>query len=366
MTRMRSTLAVLVTPSAALLCSLVIGALVIFASGASPSDAYAALFQGAFGSPEALGHTIENATPLILTGLAVAFAFRGGLFNIGADGQFYAGAVTAAWAGVVLQLPVHSGLVLTLLMGALAGGMVGAIAGYLKAAFGAHEVVTTIMLNFIVIDLANWLLLGPLSAHTQVPGSTLIPAANQLPVLSTSLGGAHWGFIVALLAAVVCYVVLWRTPIGMDLRMAGLAPKAARYSGMRPTVGAVLSLGIGGMFAGLAGAGEVLGTYGHMTVPFVTNLGFLGIGVALLGRNHPLGCVVGGLILGGLAAGGQQVQFQVGLSAHLADILIGVILLLVTAQTFGFRRIVRVRWLRARGAPRAPSIDPLQGDRGVS
>lgn len=362
MTHMRSVLAVLVTPIAALLCSLVIGALVILASGASPIDAYVALFQGAFGSQEALGHTIENATPLILTGLAVAFAFRGGLFNIGADGQFYAGAVTAAWAGVALQLPAHGGLFLALLVGALAGGMLGALAGYLKGAFGAHEVVTTIMLNFIMIDLANWLLLGPLSAHSQIPGSTIIPTTNQLPALSTGLGGAHWGFIIAVLAAVACYVVLWRTPIGMDLRVAGLAPKAARYSGMLPTVGAVLSLGIGGMFAGLAGAGEVLGTYGHMTVPFVANLGFLGIGVALLGRNHPLGCVIGGIILGGLAAGGQQLQFQVGLSAHLADILVGVILLLVTARTLGFR------WRRARDGRRLPSVDhlPVQGDRDAS
>lgn len=365
MRRLRSVIVVLATPLVALLCSLVIGALIIIFSGASPIDTYAALFQGAFGSWEALGHTIENATPLILTGLAVAFAFRGGLFNIGADGQFYAGAVTAAWAGVVLRLPAPGGLVLALLAGALAGGALGALAGYLKAAFGAHEVVTTIMLNFIMIDLANWLLLGPLSAHAQVPGSALISAANQLPALSANLGGAHWGFVVSLLAAVSCYVVLWRTPLGMDVRMAGLAPRAARYSGMRPIVGAVLSLGIGGIFGGLAGAGEVLGTYGHMTVPFVTNLGFLGIGVALLGRNHPLGCVVGGLILGGLAAGGQQLQFQVGLSAHLADILIGVILLLVTAQTFG------VRWRRARraqGASRSPStdVDVVQGDRVVS
>lgn len=350
---LRSLAGILVTPIIALLCSLVLGAGIILASGVNPLNAYGALLQGALGSPEAVDRTVENATPLILTGLAVAFAFRGGLFNIGADGQFYAGAVTAAWAGVVFQLPAHLGLGLTLVLGALAGGLVGGFAGYLKAAFGAHEVVTTIMLNFIVVDFANWLLLGPLSGHSQVPGSAMIPSVNQLPPLNASLGSAHWGFVIALAAALVSYLLLWRTAMGMDLRIAGLAPLAARYTGMSPTLGAILALGIGGMFAGLAGAGEVLGTYGHMTVPFVANLGFLGIGVALLGRNHPLGCVIGGLILGGLAAGGQQMQFQVGLSARLADVLIGVILLLVTAQTFG------LHWRRRRTAPALPVTGPI-------
>jgi simple sugar transport system permease protein len=322
----------------ALALSLLIGSAIILASGVNPLDAYSSLADGAVGSPAALGRTIENATPLILTGLAVAFAFRGGLFNIGADGQFYAGAVTAAWGGVALAWPAHLGVVATLALAAGAGGSVAAIAGFLKARFGAHEVVTTIMLNFIVIDLANWLLLNPLSDNSGVPGSRLIAPDNRISQLSTALAPAHWGFAVAIGAALVAYVVLWRTSLGMELRVAGLAPAAARYSGSSRMLNAVVTMAISGAFAGLAGAIEVFGTYGHMTVPFVSNLGFLGIGVALLGRNHPFGCVIGGLVLGGLAAGGQQMQFDVGLSAHLVDVLVGVILLLVTAEMLRRRR----------------------------
>ncbi|MFG1710267.1 ABC transporter permease [Nonomuraea sp. M3C6] len=325
-------------PVAALAVSLLIGSAIMAASGVDPLIGYRSLLLGAFGSPQAFGRTLQNATPLILTGLAVAFAFRGGLFNIGGDGQFAAGATAAAWAGVALGLPAGLGPVAVLLLGALAGGLTGALAGFLKARFGAHEVVTTIMLNFIVTDLSTWLLLHPLSDHGQVPGSSAIRPSNALPLLGAGLGGAHWGLLVALAAVVVATLLLWRTAQGLELRVSGLAPRAAKYAGASPTMAAITALGAGGAFAGLAGAGEVMGTYGHMTVPFVTNLGFLGIGAALLGRNHPIGCVVGGLVLGALAAGGQQMQFDVGISAHLTEVLVGVVLLLVTVQTLGVRR----------------------------
>jgi simple sugar transport system permease protein len=332
------------TPVAALGVSLLIGAVIMAVSRVDPLTGYRSLMAGAFGSPQAIGRTLQNATPLILTGLAVAFAFRGGLFNIGGDGQFAAGATAAAWGGVALGLPGGLGPVAILLLGALAGGLVGAVAGALKARFGAHEVVTTIMLNFVVADLSTWLLLNPLSAHGQVPGSAPVRPSNQVPPLAAVLGGAHWGLAAALIAVAVAVLVLWRTPYGLEMRVSGLAPRAARYAGASPTVVAVTALGGGGVFAGLAGAGEVLGSYGNMTVPFVTNLGFLGIGAALLGRNHPVGCVVGGLVLGALAAGGQQMQFDVGISAHLTDVLVGVVLLLVTVRTLGGR-------IRSRRAP---------------
>ncbi|MCW2880061.1 MAG: inner-rane translocator [Sphaerisporangium sp.] len=337
------------TPAAALGVSLVVGTVIMMISGVDPFAGYRSLLDGAFGSPQALGRTIQNATPLILTGVAVAFAFRGGLFNIGGDGQFAAGATAAAWAGVTLGLPAVIGPVAVLLLGALAGGLVGALAGVLKARFGAHEVVTTIMLNLIVANLSVWLLLNPLSGHSPVPGSAFVNPSNRLPLIGGDLGGAHWGLAMALAGAVVASVVLWRTPYGLELRVSGLAPRAARYAGVSPTVAAVAALGGGGAFAGLAGAGEVLGTYGHMTVPFVTNLGFLGIGVALLGRNHPLGCVAGGLVLGALSAGGQQMQFDIGISAHLTDVLVGVVLLLVTVQTL------------RRGAGRSRAVDARPG-----
>jgi ABC-type uncharacterized transport system permease subunit len=336
-------------PVAALVVSLVIGAIVMALSGVDPSAGYSSLLRGAFGSTQALGRTLETATPLILTGIAVALAFRGGLFNIGGDGQFAAGAVTAAWVGVALGLPGPLGPIAVLVLGALAGAVVGAFAGFLKARFGAHEVVVTIMLNFIVANLATWLLLHPLSGHTQVPGSALIDPANRLAPLSGSLGGVHWGFVVALVCAVAAWLLLWRTARGFELRVAGLAPAAARYAGVSPVAAAALALGGGGAFAGIAGAGEVLGTYGHMTVPFVTNLGFLGIGVALLGRNHPLGCIAGGIVLGALSAGGQQMQFDVGISPSLTNVLVGVLLAFVTVN------VLRTRGRRQRAAePPAP------------
>jgi simple sugar transport system permease protein len=239
---------------------------------------------------------------------------------------------------VALGLPGPLGPLAVLALGALAGLLVGALAGVLKARFGAHEVVVTIMLNFIVANLATWLLLHPLSAHSQVPGSALVRPENRLDPISTSTGGLHWGFLVAVLGAVAAWLLLWRTARGYELRVAGLAPAAARYAGVSPVAAAVLAIGGGGAFAGLAGAGEVLGTYGHMTVPFVTNLGFLGIGVALLGRNHPLGCVPGGIVLGALQAGGQQMQFDVGISPSLVSVLVGVLLMFVTVD------LLRGRW----------------------
>jgi general nucleoside transport system permease protein len=340
-------------PVAALAVSLVIGAAIMALSGVDPAAGYSSLLRGAFGSTEALGRTLETATPLILTGIAVALAFRGGLFNIGGDGQFAAGAVTAAWAGVALGLPGPLGPIAVLALGALAGGLVGAFAGLLKARFGAHEVVVTIMLNFIVANFATWLLLHPLSAHTQVPGSAMIDPSNRLAPLSASLGGVHWGFVVAVLAAVVAWLLLWRTSRGFELRVAGLAPAAARYAGISPIAAAALALGGGGAFAGVAGAGEVLGTYGHMTVPFVTNLGFLGIGVALLGRNHPLGCIAGGIVLGALSAGGQQMQFDVGISPSLTNVLVGVLLAFVTVN------VLRTGRRRPR---RAEAAAPVAGE----
>lgn len=324
--------AALLAPTLALLASLVVGAIVMQVSGINPIEAYGSLFYGAFGSSTALGRTLANATPLILTGLAVAIPFRAGLFNIGAEGQFAAGAVTAAWLGVSIKLPGILGPIVVLIASALAGAIVGAIAGYFKARFRAHEVVTTIMLNFIFINIAIWLLLNPLNGQTLVPGSAQIYSGNALPSLFTGLPRVHFGLVVAILGTVIATIFLWRTYSGLELRIAGFSPKAARYSGVNPTISALIGLGGGGAFAGLAGAGEVLGTYGNMTVPFVSNLGFLGIGVALLGRNNPIGCIFGGVILGALSAGGQRMQFDLGMSAHITEILVGLILIFISMR----------------------------------
>jgi ABC-type uncharacterized transport system permease subunit len=321
----------LVFPLIAILISFIIGAIIMVATGNNPVSAYAALVQGAIGSPTALGRTLLNATPLIFTGLAVAVAFRAGLFNIGGEGQFYIGAITAAWLGVALGSLGLLGAVLVLLGCLLTGLLWGAIPGFLKAYFGAHEVITTIMLNFVGILLATYLALNPLRSEGLVPGTDAIDPAARIPYIGLGLGRANYGFFLALLAAVVFYLLLWRTQRGFEIRAVGLSPGAASYAGMGIGVNTVLALAIGGAFAALGGGVEVLGVYGKMSIPFVTGLGFTGIGVALLGRNHPIGVVLGALLFGGLASGAQEMQFATDVPLQLASVIAAIILLLVTA-----------------------------------
>lgn len=321
----------LVFPIIAIVIAFVIGAVLILASGSNPITAYAALVQGAFGSPTALGRTLLNATPLVFTGLAVAVAFRAGLFNIGGEGQVFMGAIAAAIVAVYLTAlgPVAIPLILLSCIGA--GFIWGAIPGFLKARFGAHEVITTIMLNFIGINLATYLALGPFRSDEIVPGTQTLDALVRLPLIGLGLGRVHYGLYVALIAAVVVYLLLWKTKLGFRIRAVGLSPGAANYAGMGIGRNTVLALAIGGAMAGLGGGVEVLGVYGKVSIPFVSNLGFNGIGVALLGRNHPVGVVLGALLFGGLASGAQQMQFDTDVPLDLADVLLAVILLLVTA-----------------------------------
>ena len=321
----------LVFPLIAILLSFVLGAFIVLATGNNPLTAYAALVRGAVGSPTAIGRTLLGATPLIFTGLAVAVAFRAGLFNIGGEGQLYIGSITAAWLGVTLGSLGALSIPLVLAACVVTGFLWGAIPGVLKARFGAHEVITTIMLNFIGIYLATYLALKPLRTKGLVPGTDAIDFAARIPFIGLGLGRANYGFLLALVAAVVAYLLLWRTKRGFQIRAVGLSPGAANYAGMGIGVNTILALAIGGAFAAIGGGVEVLGVYGKMTVPFVTNLGFNGIGVALLGRNHPAGVVLGALLFGGLASGAQEMQFSTDVPLQLTSVLLAVILLLVTA-----------------------------------
>ncbi|HSK99440.1 MAG TPA: ABC transporter permease [Rubrobacteraceae bacterium] len=321
----------LLFPVIAIVISFIIGAIIVFVTGDNPVSAYAALLEGAVGSPAAIGRTVLNATPLVFTGLAVAVAFRAGLFNIGGEGQFFIGAITAAWLGYSLS-SLGFGAIPVVLAGCLVTGFLwGAIPGVLKAYFGAHEVITTIMLNVIAINLAYYLAQNPLRREGPIPGTETIDAAARIPLIGFGLGRANWGILIALLAAAFVYVFLWRTRRGFELRAVGLSPGAANYAGMSLGVNTMLALAIGGSLAALGGAVEILGVYGNMDVPFVANVGFNGIGVALLGRNHPVGVVLGALLFGGLASGAQQMQFATDVPLQLASVLLAVILLLVTA-----------------------------------
>jgi ABC-type uncharacterized transport system permease subunit len=270
----------LVFPLIAILISFTIGAIIMLATGNNPIVAFGALFRGAFGSPLAIGRTLLNATPLIFTGLAVAVAFRAGLFNIGGEGQFYIGAITAAVLGVYL---------------------------------------------------ATYLALNPFRSEGLVPGTEAIDLAARIPFIGAGLGRANYGFVFGLVAAAVVYLFLWRTKRGFELRAVGLSPGAASYAGMHIGLNTVLALAIGGSLAALGGGEEVLGVYGKMSIPFVQGLGFNGIGVALLGRNHPVGVVFGAILFGGMISGAQEMQFETDVPLQLASVLLAVILLLVTA-----------------------------------
>ncbi|WP_273888979.1 ABC transporter permease [Rubrobacter naiadicus] len=319
----------LLFPVVAIVLALVIGAIIVAATGNNPAAAYGALLDGAFGSAPAVGRTLVNATPLVLTGLAFAIPFRASMFNIGGEGQLFIGAITAAALGTTVA---GSGVVWVaiIILACLAAGFLwGAIPGLLKARFGAHEVITTIMLNYVGINLAYWLAQHPFSGHGTVPGTGFVSA--RLAYLGGGLGQANYGSLVAILAAVAAYLLLWRTTLGYTLRAVGHSPEAARYAGMSLGLSTTLAMAIGGAFAAVGGGIEVIGTFGSMSVPFVSNLGFNGIGVAMLGRNHPAGIVLGALLLGALQGGAQQMQFATQVPLDLANVIIAIILLFVTA-----------------------------------
>ncbi|MBW3604238.1 MAG: ABC transporter permease [Actinobacteria bacterium] len=320
----------LIFPAVALAIALLVGVVVILITGNSVIEAYAALLRGGFGSRQALGRTISNATPLIFTGLAVAIPFRGGLFNIGGEGQLFIGAIAGVWIGLTMPGPGPLVAFVAIIVAGLAGWIWGAIPGLLKI-WGAHEVITTIMLNFIGINLTFWLAKNPLSGEGAVPGTGFVPEGVRLTRLGGGLGAAHYGFVLGIVAAIVAYILIWRTTKGYELRTVGQAPGAARYAGMSVAANSFLAIALGGMFAGLGGGLESLGTFGKVSVPFISNLGFNGIGVALLGRNHPAGVVLGAIFFGGLAAGAQQMQFSTGVPLDLADVLLAIVLLFVTA-----------------------------------
>ena len=295
-----------------------------------------------------LQQTLIVVTPLVLTGLAVAFAFRCGLFNIGGNGQYTVGAIVGVQMGIwfaALPKPLH--LLLALGAAMLAGAFWAAIAGFLKATVGAHEVITTIMLNWIALWVGSWLigLNGPLQQHK--PGLESVAATNDiaqsahLPVFwgSPSLQGLHAGLFIALAALVVYYFVLNRTTLGFEVRAVGFNAEAARYSGISPAKNYVLAMAISGAFAGLAGGIDLLGWEFHLDLTEVqsTQLGFIGIAVALLGRNKPLGIFLAALLFGALVNGTSTRNldpsvFEPLLAGNLSRVIQGLVVLFVGAD----------------------------------
>jgi simple sugar transport system permease protein len=329
-------------PLVAVILGLLIGAIILLVSGANPIDAYSALIEGAFGSPVAIQRTLEKATPLIFSGLAVAFAFKAGLFNIGAQGQLLVGAVVAAYVGFSIEgLPAIIHAPLALLIGGLAGALYGFIPGALKVYTGAHEVIVTIMLNYVAINLTDYLADGPWKdpSPTNIVARTpkIFPSA-ELPVLSN----IPVGFILALVAAVIVWWVIYRTTLGYEIRTVGLNSSAAQYAGIRVARTIILTMMISGFLAGLGGAVETQGINERFQPGFNTGLGFDGITVALLGKTSPFGVIPAALLLGAMRAGSSQMQFSADVAAEITDVITAFILFFVAADVI-VRKLLRQR-----------------------
>ncbi|MGE6230192.1 ABC transporter permease [Paenibacillus chitinolyticus] len=334
-----------VIPLAAIVLGLVFGAIVMLVGGYNPITAYSSLFSRVFGNMYDFGETIREITPLILTGLAVAFAFRAGLFNIGGEGQFIVGMTGAAIVGIKLSgLPAIIHAPLAIIVGALLGGLWAGIAGYLKARRGVNEVITTIMLNWIALYLANYTVNHFLLMKGQQRSVDIQPTASvSLEWLSAIFNNArlHWGTLVAILAAVFFYFFLWKTKQGYELRAVGHNTNAAEYAGMNVNKNIIKAMFISGMFAGLAGAFEVLGVFHYQTVmPASPGYGFDGIAVALLGLTNPFGVLLSASLFGILTYGSAGMSFGADVPPELIRIVIGSIIFFVAAQGI-------VRWVIA-------------------
>ncbi|PKQ17428.1 MAG: ABC transporter permease [Actinobacteria bacterium HGW-Actinobacteria-7] len=341
------------TPFISVAIAVLVGSLVILASGKDPVAAFSAMFFGAFGGARQIGETLLRATPLVFTGLAVAYGFRSGLFNIGAEGQLFLGGLAAAFMGVALGgLSWMLSVPLILLSAMIAGAAWAFIPALMKAKLGAHEVITTMMFTYIGRYLVSWIVTGPFKAEGAIPQSPMIPASSQLPRISDVFtfiqpNRAHFGILIGVVAAIVVWWILKYTVLGYEARAVGFNPTAAETGGISVAATTIKSLCISGALAGLAGATEVMGVHYRLFDQFSSGFGFTGIAVALLAKNNPLGVVAAAILFGSLSAGAGTMQLEAGVSQKVISIIQGTIIFLVGAETIVSWAVSRVR--RARG-----------------
>lgn len=396
----RRALRPMLVPALAVFTGLVIGAIVIAITDAtvvaayrnflsapgtalsatwhSIATAYGALFQGSIGSPSEVYQGIQayvasgdstplvkalwpiteslvTATPYILAGLGVALGFHCGLFNIGVEGQFFIGALCSAWVGYTFtDLPWFIHLPLAVLAGAVGGAFWGAIPGYLKAVTGAHEVVNTIMMNWIAFRLSDWLLNGPMKATGYRPITPQIESTAALPRIFPPPLRFHVGFFLALAVAALVYWLLFKTTVGFEIRAVGANPDAARYAGVNITWNFVLAMVLSGALAGLAGATQVLGTDHWVGQGFSAGYGFDAIALALLGKSHPLGVVIAGVLFGTLRSGATRMQSMAGIPIDIISIIQALVIIFVAAPAI-------IRWVYRIRMPRAEEIVLTRG-----
>jgi simple sugar transport system permease protein len=343
-------------PGLSLLLGFAVAGIAVVLSGASPIDAFFALFQGAFTNPNAFTETLVASIPYVFLGLAVALGFRAGLFNIGAEGQFYLGAIFGVYVGFSLHgLPAVVHIPLAIAAGMLGGLLYGAIPGVLKARFGAHEVITTIMLNYTSYALTDYLInRGPLAdKHASAPKTPFIDAAAQLPILVPG-SRLHLGLLLALAAVPVVWFLIERTTIGFRIRTVGLNQSAARAAGISVGRTVVLTMALSGALAGLAGADEVLGVSHFMPPSFSIGYGFDAIAVALLARSQPWAILPAAFLFGAMRNGAGFMQLQTQVSADLISIVQATVIMFVAAPLL-------VRWIfRIRAAAEVETLTITQ------
>lgn len=340
----------MVVPLLAVFTAMILGGLIILAAGGNPFLAYMGLFQGAFGTVKAWSETAVWATPYIFAGLAVALAFKGGLFNIGAEGQLAFGAVAAALIGYALpewlgfDLPAIIHISLAVGIGALAGALWAGIAGALKAYTGAHEVINTIMMNYIALNITQFLLNGPMKNPDPRNLSAATPEIELSARIPTLFEGLriHWGFIFALAVAGIVWWLLWKTTLGFEIRTVGTNPDAAKYAGINVKRTIILTMAISGLLAGMAGAIEVTGLNYRHELNFALGYGFDSIAIALLGKTHPLGVVIAAILFGAMKSGGTRMQFMAQIPVDIISVIQALILLFVAADAI-IRFIYRIR-----------------------
>jgi simple sugar transport system permease protein len=336
-------------PLLAVPVAFLIGAVMLAALGANPLEAYGAMLQGAFGDKSGITQTLVKATPLLLVGLGVCIAFRGGVINIGGEGQIIIGALGATALSIGFRdMPGWFLLPMSLIIGALAGAVWGGIPGVLKAKLGVNEILSTVMMNATAVQFSNYLLRGPMIDPKEIEQGTRIAQSALLPksvwltrlVPQTLL---HSGAILALILAVLVYIFLWRTTIGYRIRAVGLNRDAARYAGIRVPFYQALALILGGGFAGLAGAVEVMGVQHRMMENLASGYGFSGIVAALFGSLHPLGSIPASVLFGGLLVGADKMQRAVQVPSSLIDALLGLVVLFVVGSQIWSRWRARRR-----------------------
>ena len=318
----------------AIIAGLLIGAVFLMIAGISPAVAYGKLFSSIFSKPKYLVWTLVYASPLIFTGLSVAFSFRTGVFNIGAEGQFVIGGLVACVLGIVLKLPAGIHAIVCLVAAAAAGCIWSLIVGILKVKRGIHEVLSFIMFNWIAFYLSNYVVNLP-GIHRDSSEATQDVAASARLLMPEGLrstldcSNAHWGIVLAVIAAVIIWVIIEKTTLGYKLKAVGFNSNGAEYGGIDANKSILTALGISGLLSGLGGAVQVLGMAGRLSqFAGQEGFGFEGITVALIGSSNPIGCIFSGLFYGAMKYGGSKLSI-VKAPSEVVDIIMGCIVLLI-------------------------------------